>query len=467
MATFHVEHPVGYEAERRYIVSVVMEDGLGTSVRLKAANRSNTRITLEGGIGEQAITLPDVLFGVSSESWLTDGSLPKRPLEIGHRSNLDTNVHVSNQTLPMIYGDRSGTFRAHERGLYLPIDIFGSAFFMLTRYEELVKPDRDEHGRFPASASLAYQEGFLERPIIDEYVEVLWAAMKRLWPQLQRRERPYRLVPTHDVDRPFGVKGEPAARVARRFGGDLLKRRSLTALAKRFGSLVTPGARGEWLDPNNTFDWLMDQAERHGLRAEFYVMTGKTDEHDPGYDVFAPRIQWLLRRIDERGHGVGLHPSYGTLGRPDLIAAESKTLRQALDAAGIDQPVRSGRQHYLRWRADRTWEDWDEVGMAEDSTVGYADHVGFRAGTCRPYRAWSWSRREPLDLIERPLIAMDGTLLSESYMGLSPDEALARLGRLADRVRGVGGDFVVLWHNDLLIDQRMQSLFTDSMQVGA
>jgi hypothetical protein len=52
---------------------------------------------------------------------------------------------------------------------------------MLTRYEEVVKSDRDEHDRYLATASLDYQEGFLERPIFNEYLEILWACIKRLW----------------------------------------------------------------------------------------------------------------------------------------------------------------------------------------------------------------------------------------------------------------------------------------------
>ena len=65
-----------------------------------------------------------------------------------------------------------------ERRIEVPLDIFGSAFFMLTRYEEMVITERDTHGRFPARASIAYREGLLERPIVDEYLELLWAAIQ-------------------------------------------------------------------------------------------------------------------------------------------------------------------------------------------------------------------------------------------------------------------------------------------------
>ena len=66
---------------------------------------------------------------------------------------------------------------------------------MLSRYEEAVLLDRDDHDRFPATASIAYKTGFLDRPIIDEYVEILWVAMKRVWPLSNFVSR--RLVPNN------------------------------------------------------------------------------------------------------------------------------------------------------------------------------------------------------------------------------------------------------------------------------
>ena len=416
-----------------------------------------TRVTLKGHAGE--IYFPDILLSMPKASWLSHGSLPQKPLAYWDSSQLGVPINRVDKHLPVIYGEpENGSFKQMnsdapgQSRVYIPIDIFGSAFFMLTRYEEVVNPDPDEHDRFRACGSLAYQEGFLERPIIDEYVEVLWAAMKSLWPGLERKAFCYRLVMTHDVDRPFGVKGEPCFRVVRRFAGDLLRRKNLGMAARRAASVMLPGPAGERLDTNNTFEKIMDQSEHLGLQSEFYFMAGKTSDYDSGYDIFSRRLQRLLLRIHERGHVVGFHPSYGTLGRSDLLLTEAGNLRQAMERAGIRINLECGRQHFLRWKAQMTWDDWEAAGLKQDSSVGFAQHVGFRAGTCKCYQAWSWQRRRPLKLIERPLIAMDGSLFSKKYMGLSPGLALHELKMLADKIRPFGGDFVVLWHNDRLPD---------------
>jgi hypothetical protein len=88
------------------------------------------------------------------------------------------------------------------------------------------------------------------------------------------------------------------------------------------------------------------------------------------------------------------------------------------------------------------------LGLAYDATVGFADHIGFRAGTSYPYRPWLLSRGREAELLEIPLMAMDST--PQGYMKLSPDEALGKLLECVARCRTVGGVFSLLWHNTRL-----------------
>jgi len=80
------------------------------------------------------------------------------------------------------------------------LDIFAATFFMLTRWEEYVNQNRDEHNRFPAYESLAYKQSFLDRPIVNEYVEELKEMLLELDDSLVFKKREFELVLTHDVD---------------------------------------------------------------------------------------------------------------------------------------------------------------------------------------------------------------------------------------------------------------------------
>ncbi len=88
--------------------------------------------------------------------------------------------------------------------------------------------------------------------------------------------------------------------------------------------------------------------------------------------------------------------------------------------------------------------------MLYDSTLGYADHEGFRGGTCWSFRPFDIENDRVLDLWEVPLIVMDVTL--RNYRGFTPTEAKVRILELAERVKRVGGTLTILWHNTSLYE---------------
>jgi hypothetical protein len=82
--------------------------------------------------------------------------------------------------------------------------------------------------------------------------------------------------------------------------------------------------------------------------------------------------------------------------------------------------------------------------------VGFADQIGFRAGTSFPFRPWCWAENRELNLIEVPLILMDCTPVK--YMQLDIQEGLKRIRSLVRRVEETSGVFTLLWHNTPLLD---------------
>jgi hypothetical protein len=327
------------------------------------------------------------------------------------------------------------------------LDLFGGAFTMLTRLEEAVDATRDEHDRFPAASSLAVKGGFARRPLVDEYVEVLWWALQRLWPGLERRSPPFEIRPTHDVDWPFYSRGRPIETV-RDVAVDVFARRNRSLARSRLRSLATVVRSGRAAEPCNTFGFLMRTSEERGLRSAFYFMGGGTDAR---YDAGYPYDGWmreLLRDIHGRGHEIGVHPSYRTYLDQDALRLEVSTIAETCTAAGVSAPVRGGRQHFLRWANPATWRNWDAVGLAYDSTLGYAELSGFRCGTSRAFPVFDLERRTQLGLVERPLVAMETAILT--YEGKPLDALVDEMRELKSLCRRFGGAFTFLWHNNRL-----------------
>jgi hypothetical protein len=424
--TLLVEAPAGYEPERRYILEVVLGDWLGLEWELRTGDRRDVRITQGDDPEGPRLLLPDVLFATRREEWLTPVSLPQVR---------------GNGRLPVLYGAA-----ADPAPDTLDVDVFGSAFFMLTRYEELVTGDRDVHGRFPASASIAGRAGFLGVPIVDAYVELLWDALRRAWPRLRRRARAFEVILTHDIDDPLATLDHGPADVARQLAGDLVRRRDARLAARRARSLL--GDRR--LDPHNTFDFLMGVSERHGLRSAFYFLAHRDRRpRDGGYLYEHPWVRALIGRIGRRGHEVGLHPSYCTYRDAARTSEELARLLRVAQDEGVCQDEWGGRQHFLRWANPVTWRNWDAAGLSYDSTLAYADEAGFRTGTCHPYRVFDLEDRRPLRLRETPFQVMDVTLLSS--MALTPDAARSAVMDIAAQCRRYRGRLGILWHNNTLL----------------
>ncbi len=453
--------PETYEAERRYVATVLISEFLGLELEIVPEDRSDTLI---GCDGEGELLIGDGLFRTGDIDWMANASLPKAPLAEWDLTSTELQIGFGIDSVPVLFGDHPegpGFFRVNDREIYLGLDIFGAAFFMLTRYEETVVKARDAHHRFPAVASLAHREGLLHRPIVNEYLEILWTLMKRLWPRLERQKRNFRALISHDVDSPFGLKYESLMRVARRMGGETIKRLNPSRAIRHFLNWRSVNKRGVGADPENTFAYIMNLSEERGLRSAFYFMPDRVcAEFDSDYSMDDPDIQELMRTIHERGHEFGLHGSYESYNNPEQTAREFNTLIQVCEALRIDQSVWGGRQHYLRWEVPQTWQNWEEAGLNYDSTLSFADYAGFRSGVCFEYSVFNLETRETLSLRERPLILMDCTLMDEKYMGLGSGEKAKKIGRqLKDCCRRYNGDFTMLWHNNRLVLNEERELY--------
>lgn len=458
-----VRHPPSWLAERQYAVDVVLGEFLGLPYTLETHADQGVEITMDDDGSGRCLLVADDLFARPETDRLKKESLPPEIPATCDLAAIGADAVLVSQTLPVVYGKPcvdSAYIRTSPTSVEMNIDIFGTAFFLLSRYEEAVHTERDRHERFPSSRSLARRAGFLDRPLVNEYAELTWWALRRLWPRLSRVPREFRVLPSHDVDWPFS-RGLGVRTVLRSVAGDLVKRREAGLALRRARSFVVRGARGRKADVYNTFDVLMDASEAAGIRSAFYFIADNSGgKIDGAYSLREPWIRDLLRRVDERGHEIGLHPSYHSFRDPDQVRREAQRLREACAEAGLEQASYGGRQHFLRWENPTTWQAWEDAGLSYDSTLGYPDRPGFRCGTCYEYPVFNVHTRRRLRLRERPLIVMEQAVLE----GRAFDEAVADLDELKRRCRLFGGDFAVLWHNSRLLSRAERAAYSAALR---
>jgi len=323
-------------------------------------------------------------------------------------------------------------------------DIFSAAVFMLSRWEETVSEERDIHDRFPVTASAAYQQGFLDLPIIDQYALILRAWLKKIAPQGALAAPQPALNLTHDID--WTMRFPNPVRFFRMAGGELMKKKNLKGFARQIHNLYIQAVHPSQDEYLQSIDTLAEISEANGARSHFYFMAARRGKYQQGYNCAAPLTRRCMADLLQRGHQIGIHPGYETYQNPQLLMEEKRRLE---DALGVN--VSGGRQHFLRFAAPATWRHWAQAGLQFDSTLGYADYEGFRCGTCYPYSPFDLQADQILPIEEIPLIVMEVTL--RLYRHLSAEEGRLRILELARRCFAVGGAFTLLWHNTSLVDE--------------
>ena len=382
-------------AERKYIIYTIFNDFLGLSFDIDFSGQSEDYIL---SFGNKRLIIEDAFWNIYPEplDYLNDNFLPK--------VQYSTNQFIVEKDIPVLYGSEAVT--VSEDTINCKIDIFASVFFMLTRWEEYVNSIRDAHNRFPGIESSAYKNDFLHRPIVNEYVEMLWNMLVNLGYEGKRKNRKFELILTHDVDI---LKTEKKLNL-RAIVGDLLKRKDFRSAYYRMLAIVK--------DPLNTFTFLMDVSESIGVKSHFYFMSvsDRIGINEMKNYLNSKKFYHLVKEIKLRGHIIGFHPGYFSYNDENQWQKEKQILEKALGF-----PVFEGRQHYLMMDVSKTLPIWDNQGMEKDSTLSYADREGFRCGTGDCFQVFNFLSRNKLSLVEMPLIVMEGSL--KTYQNATADKA--------------------------------------------
>ncbi|MDA7880910.1 polysaccharide deacetylase family protein [Akkermansiaceae bacterium] len=366
---------------------------------------------------------PDFWKNLESED-----CLPKRPLPLFCGA-------------PLLFG--KPRVKESEARVEIEADVVASTYFLVTRYEEIVRPHvRDQHGRFPGRESLPFREGFICRPVVDEYAGLLRGILRNAGLTIPSSRRQFSVLLTHDVDslryyrRRFGLVWS----LAKALLGRAPWKNVLESIAVGFGIRRDP------------FDNL---AETHELdqvagnvRSEsvYFFIADRNDNRylgRPGIESL--KMKAALSFLQQEGAEIGLHASYEAGKNPAIVRAERDLLSLV-----SSRKISRNRHHYLQWREPGDGWAIAEAGIRWDSTMGYADVPGFRLGVCRPIQLFDPVRMERLGIEEHPLIVMDNTLSDPKYMGLDENQAYDLTLELLEQVQRHSGEFVALWHNHSL-----------------
>jgi peptidoglycan/xylan/chitin deacetylase (PgdA/CDA1 family) len=198
-----------------------------------------------------------------------------------------------------------------------------------------------------------------------------------------------------------------------------------------------------------------------GLPSTFFVIPfpnrSGMSSHGPAPALRAARygaqdIASTLQKLLAAGCEVGLH-GIDAWRDSSCVREELEEIRRltSLKEIGV-------RVHWLYYDGQQSPPALEKAGAAYDSTMGYNETVGYRAGTTQAYK--------PLQsgcLLELPLHIMDTAMFYRAYLGLSPRQASTRFERMVEHAARFGGCLTINWHDRSLAPERQWGACYDDL----
>ncbi len=374
----------------------------------------------------KVVIIPSAFF--NKEIYGQNKSLPTLPLK-----QLDGT--------PILYGDAK-TERLNNT-IIVNADIIASTYFLITRYEEFIHPNdnRDEHGRYIGKQSLPYMAGFIKRPIVDEYSNLLLKYLSAAGCDIKPTKSEIKnIYLTHDID--FLTH----YRSLRGFLGGI--KRNLFSPSKLCKVLKSTTKLEN--DPDFTYPWILEQDRKiENAKLIYFVKSViKQDASDyPNYNLKGKDFTKIKNLLQKNNCKFGLHTSYFSGSNLAYIAKEKQKLEQSLNFE-----ITFNRWHFLRALQPDDYQHLEQSGITDDFSLGYADVAGFRLGTARPVHWINPKTFEVGKLLLHPLSAMDCTFSNSNYMNLSENEAFEQIKDLLNEIKKYNGEVVLLWHNSIFTE---------------
>lgn len=344
-------------------------------------------------------------------------------------------IHYKNREVAVAYDQK-------KNSIVIGFDLIASAFYFLALMEEQTVDKRDEHNRFCASYG-QLSSRFSAQPVVNDLQQILFKSILYLYnkmhmPVVQKwywpSQKGLAVCLTHDID---FIKPGILYHLLLPFKSLLSidSKRYILALKRciypLYGKKVNP-----W-DYHN----ILELERTMGVKSTFFFIAGGHAKHDYPYDLDKEKKD--LVELRNSGFEIGLHGSYTSSDDLNALADEKRKLEE------IGGKLSGIRQHYLRFDKD-TFTRQENAGFNYDSTLYYADALGFRGGLAHPFFPYNHITQETMNILEIPLTVMDKTLLD--YKKMDAEKALNDIEKIIKAVEKHNGLLTLLWHNEMFDD---------------
>jgi len=348
---------------------------------------------------------------------------------------------IHKQNLEAIdWNGMKGFFAVKDLG-FLPFDPFATAFYMTSRYEEYLALHKDQYNRYLAEESLAYTYNMLDKPMVNFYALEIKKILQSFYPSISFPESKFRYVPTFDIDVAYLYTNKGLMRSSIAFLEDLLRFRFNNCLDRVLTYLnVKP-------DPYDTYKKQFETNDKYNLNPLYFVSLGDFGGNDKNIPHHNKNYIALIKKLAEK-YEVCFHPSFGSTRSEKQLFIEKQRLDKIV---GIK--ATKSRQFFNKLNLPTYYQRLLGLGITDDYSMGYNNHLGFRAGICTSFPFFDLEKNEMSQLMIHPFCMVDKCF--KLHLRIRSTEVVYHSRVMMEAIKSVGGDFTVIFHNDTLGTKKM------------
>ncbi|MDN3724323.1 hypothetical protein QRD02_08000 [Aequorivita sp. SDUM287046] len=312
----------------------------------------------------------------------------------------------------------------------LPFDIFSASFYMITRYEEYLPHVKDEIGRFMASESLAYKEGFLHQPIVDIWAYLFKDKLNQTFPELVFPQKSLTIHPVIEAAQPYAYKQKGMFRTVVGFVDSFFNGKFRNMMER------TQVVLGIKRDPMDTFKWVVNKATRSDFKLTVFFLLGNARSFTESMNTHRQTFKMLIKYISDYKE-VGLIFSFNSLKDYELLKIEKRRMQEITNRALAS----SMNSDYLVNLPD-IYRHLVELEVKRDFTMVFRDTVGFRAGTCTPFLFYDLDYE-----VKTPLVIHPSAMTTLAFQKKYASDIEKTVNNTIKAVEEVNGTFSMIFSN--------------------
>lgn len=328
----------------------------------------------------------------------------------------------------------------------IPFDIFAASFYLLTRYEEYQPHVTDKNERFSATQSLAFENDFLEQPVVDVWANKLLTELQVKFPHLNTSPKAYEVISTINVNEAFAYKHKGILRNLAGYFKDIFNL-NFRGIGRRTTVILRIKE-----DPFNTYSQILKIVKKAKIKVLFFFLFSEYTTNDTNISYTNRNYKLLIKSIIDYVP-FGQLFSYYTIKSPRKLKKEKNNFELV-----VNRPITKSRQHKNRLEIPKTYQNLIDLDITEDYSMGYYTHIGFRASTCTPFYFYDldYEIQTPLKIL--PFAINDAIFLDQK---LTAKEAYLKIKTIEHEVKKVNGTFITIFHNTLLSDMQSNEQWRD------